>query len=99
MRLGELLSLDLDDIDLDKGENHLKQKSKRSNRTLYLEDESKFSFKQVAGLQEESTWIRRIGTVHFQKGLQNIKEAYRSNDREACGEDWLARSQICKAGG
>jgi len=40
MRLGELLSLDLDDIDLDKAEIHLKQKSKRSNRILYLDDEA-----------------------------------------------------------
>ena len=40
MRLGELLSLDLDDVDLDKAEIHLKQKSKRSNRVLYLDDES-----------------------------------------------------------
>ena len=40
MRLGELLSLDLSDIDLNKGEIHLKQKSKRSNRILYLDDEA-----------------------------------------------------------
>jgi integrase/recombinase XerD len=40
MRLGELLSLDLNDINLDKAEIHLKQKSKRSNRNLYLDDES-----------------------------------------------------------
>jgi integrase/recombinase XerD len=40
MRLGELLCLDLDDVDLDKAEIHFKQKSKRSNRILYLDDEA-----------------------------------------------------------
>jgi integrase/recombinase XerD len=38
--VGELASLDVDDVDLDKGEITLKHKKKRSNRVLYLDDES-----------------------------------------------------------
>ena len=40
MRVGELTSLDVGDIDLDKGEVTLKPKKKRSNRVLFLDDEA-----------------------------------------------------------
>jgi integrase/recombinase XerD len=40
MRVGELISLDVNDFDLDRSEIHLKQTSKRSNRVLYLDDEA-----------------------------------------------------------
>lgn len=48
MRLGELLSLDMNDVDLDKAEIHLKQKSKRSNCVLFLDDE---------GISALSRWL------------------------------------------
>ena len=40
MRVGELTSLDVNDIDLDKGEVTLKLKKKRSNRVLFLDNEA-----------------------------------------------------------
>jgi len=40
MRVGELTSLDVGDVDLDKGEVTLKLKKKRSNRVLFLDDEA-----------------------------------------------------------
>jgi integrase/recombinase XerD len=40
MRVGELTSLDVGDIDLDKGEVTLKLKKKRSNRVLFLDNEA-----------------------------------------------------------
>ncbi len=40
MRLGELLSLDIVDVDLGRGEITLKHTKKRSNRVLYLDNEA-----------------------------------------------------------
>jgi integrase/recombinase XerD len=40
MRVGELTSLDVKDVDLDKGEVTLKLKKKRSNRVLFLDNEA-----------------------------------------------------------
>jgi integrase/recombinase XerD len=40
MRVGELTSLDVGDVDLDKGEVTLKLKKKRSNRVLFLDNEA-----------------------------------------------------------
>jgi len=40
MRLGELLSLDVGDIDLERGEITLKPTKKRSNRVLYIDNEA-----------------------------------------------------------
>ena len=40
MRVGELTSLDIGDVDLNKGEVTLKFKKKRSNRVLFLDNES-----------------------------------------------------------
>jgi integrase/recombinase XerD len=40
IRVGELVRLDIEDVDLEKGEIHLKQTSKRSNRVLYLDNEA-----------------------------------------------------------
>jgi len=40
MRVGELVSLDLDDINLEKGEITLKHSKKRSNRVLYIDNEA-----------------------------------------------------------
>jgi integrase/recombinase XerD len=40
MRVGELMSLDLDDVDLAKGEITLKHSKKRSNRILYIDNEA-----------------------------------------------------------
>ena len=36
MRVGELIRLDVNDVDLDKGEIHLKKTRKRSNRVLFI---------------------------------------------------------------
>ena len=40
MRVGELVSLDVDDFDLSKGEIILKHTKKRSNRVLYIDNEA-----------------------------------------------------------
>ncbi|MDD1753653.1 MAG: tyrosine-type recombinase/integrase, partial [Methanotrichaceae archaeon] len=40
LRVGELVSLDVDDVDLAKGEITLKRTKKRSNRLLYLDNEA-----------------------------------------------------------
>jgi integrase/recombinase XerD len=83
MRLGELLSLDLDDIDLNNAEIHLKQKSKRSNRILYLDGESVLALsrwlisrKNRLGSEGPALFISKRGCRISKKPIESMIEKH-----------------------
>jgi integrase/recombinase XerD len=83
MRLGELSCLDLDDVDLDNAEIHLKQKSKRSNRILYLDDESVsalsrwlVSRKNRRGSEGPALFISKMGCRISKKPIEAMIEKH-----------------------
>ena len=76
MRVGELTSLDVSDIDLDKGEVTLKLKKKRSNRILYLDDEI-ITVLQRWLVAEESEGGERPGALLIKDWNEDQKEKYR----------------------
>ena len=83
MRLGELMSLDVNDVDLDKGEIHLKQTRKRSNRVLYIDDEaiaalSKWlvSRKNRRGSDYPALFISKTGSRNKKASIERMVEKH-----------------------
>lgn len=83
MRVGELLSLDVNDVDPDKGEVHLKQTSKRSNRVLYLDDEAiavlsrwLISRKNRLGSEDPALFISKAGSRMKKRSIEDIIEKH-----------------------
>jgi len=78
MRVGELTSLDVGDVDLDKGEVTLKLKKKRSNRILYLDDEvitvlQKWlvARKNRKGAESKALFLSKVGTRIKKRSIED----------------------------
>jgi integrase/recombinase XerD len=83
MRVGELGSLDLDDIDLDKGEVTLKLKKKRSNRVLFLDNEAitvlqrwLAARKNRKGAEDQALFMSKTGTRITKRSIEKIIEKH-----------------------
>ena len=83
MRLGELTSLDVRDIDLDKGEVTLKFKKKRSNRVLFLDNEAitvldrwLAARKNRKGAENQALFLSKIGTRISNRSVEEIIEKH-----------------------
>ncbi len=83
MRVGELTSLDVSDIDLDKGEVTLKLKKKRSNRVLFLDNEAiavlqrwLAARKNRKGAEDPALFLSKIGTRITKKSIEEIIEKH-----------------------
>ena len=83
MRVGELTSLDVDDVDLDKGEIMLKLKKKRSNRILFLDDESiavlqkwLVARKNRKGAEDHALFLSKIGTRITKRSIEELIEKH-----------------------
>ena len=83
IRVGELIRLDVDDIDLEKGEIHLKKTSKRSNRVLYLDNEAiaalkrwLISRKNRRGSEEIALFISKAGGRMTKGAIENVVEKH-----------------------
>jgi integrase/recombinase XerD len=83
IRVGELIRLDVDDIDLEKGEIHLKKTSKRSNRVLYLDNEAiaalkrwLISRKNRRGSEEIALFISKAGSRMTKGAIENVVEKH-----------------------
>lgn len=79
MRVGELTSLDLRDINLDKGEVKLKLKKKRSNRILFLDNEAitvlerwLIARKKRTGAEDEALFLSKIGTRITKRTIEEL---------------------------
>ena len=83
MRVGELISLDMDDIDLDKGEVTLKLKKKRSNRVLFLDNEAiavlqrwLVARKNRKGAEDQALFTSKAGTRITKRSIEKIIEKH-----------------------
>jgi len=83
MRVGELTSLDVDDIDLNNGKVTLKLKKKRSNRVLYLDNEAiavlqrwLAARKNRKGAEEKALFISKIGSRMKKRTVENLTEQH-----------------------
>ncbi|MCX6642506.1 MAG: tyrosine-type recombinase/integrase, partial [Candidatus Bathyarchaeota archaeon] len=83
MRLGELTSLDVGDVDLDKGEVTLKLKKKRSNRVLFLDDEAiavlqkwLAARKNRMGAEDKALFLSKIGTRITKRSIEEVIEKH-----------------------
>ena len=83
MRVGELTSLDVGDVDLDKGEIMLKLKKKRSNRILFLDDESiavlqkwLVARKNRKGAEDHALFLSKIGTRITKRSIEELIEKH-----------------------
>jgi integrase/recombinase XerD len=83
IRVGELISLDVDDVDLEKGEIHLKQTSKRSNRLLYLDNEAiavlnrwQLSRKNRLGSEGPAFFISKAGSRMTKGAIESVVEKH-----------------------
>jgi integrase/recombinase XerD len=83
MRVGELTSLDVGDVDLDKGEVMLKQKKKRSNRVLYLDDEVITVLqrwlearKNQKGAKYQALLFSKVGTRIKKRSIEDLIEKH-----------------------
>ena len=83
MRVGELIRLDVNDVDLDNGEIHLKQNSKRSNRILYLDDEAIaalsrwiISRKNRRGSEDLALFISKAGGRMKKRAIEDLIEKH-----------------------
>jgi len=79
MRVGELTSLDVADIDLDKGEVTLKLKKKRSNRILFLDNEAiavlerwLLARKKRSGAEGQALFLSKIGTRLTKRTVEEL---------------------------
>lgn len=79
MRVGELTSLDVADIDLDKGEVTLKLKKKRSNRILFLDNEAiavlerwLLARKKRSGAEGQALFLSKIGTRLTKRTVEEV---------------------------
>jgi integrase/recombinase XerD len=83
MRVGELTSLDLDDIDLEKGEVTLKYTKKRSNRVLYIDDEAVAVLSKWIAAREKrvgsegcALFINKAGGRIAKRGVENMTKKH-----------------------
>ena len=83
MRVGELTSLDVGDVDLDKGEVTLKLKKKRSNRVLYLDDEAisvvqrwLAARKNRKGAESHALFLSKIGSRIKKRSVEEVIEKH-----------------------
>ena len=83
MRVGELTSLDVGDVDLDKGEVTLKLKKKRSNRVLFLDNEAiavlqrwLAARKNRKGAEDQALFISKTGTRMTKRSLEKLIEKH-----------------------
>jgi len=83
IRVGELINLDVDDVDLEKGEVHLKPTSKRSNRVLYLDNEAVTSLNRWLisrmnrrGSEGPALFISRAGSRMTKGAIESIVEKH-----------------------
>jgi integrase/recombinase XerD len=83
MRVGELTSLDVGDVDLDKSEVTLKLKKKRSNRVLFLDDEAiavlqkwLAARKNRIGAEDKALFLSKIGTRITKRSIEEVIEKH-----------------------
>jgi integrase/recombinase XerD len=83
MRVGELTSLDMGDIDLDKGEVTLKLKKKRTNRVLFLDNETTnvlhrwlAARKNRNGADEQALFISKIEKRITRRSVEEVIEKH-----------------------
>jgi integrase/recombinase XerD len=83
MRVGELTSLDVDDVDLDKGEVTLKLKKKRSNRVLILDNEAiavlqrwLAARKNRKGAEDQALFMSKTGTRITKRSIEKLIEKH-----------------------
>jgi integrase/recombinase XerD len=83
MRVGELTSLDVGDVDLDKGEVTLKLKKKRSNRVLFLDNEAiavlqrwLAARKNRKGAEDQALFISKTGTRITTRSIEELIEKH-----------------------
>jgi len=83
MRVGELTSLDVDDIDLEKGVITLKHTKKRSNRVLYIDNEavtvlSKWiaARKNRGGSECPALFLNKSGGRIAKRGVENMTKKH-----------------------
>jgi integrase/recombinase XerD len=83
MRVGELTSLDVGDIDLDKGEVMLKLKKKRSNRVLFLDNEAiavlqrwLAARKNRRGAEDKVLFMSKTGTRITKRTIEKLIEKH-----------------------
>jgi integrase/recombinase XerD len=83
MRVGELTSLDVGDVDLDKSEVTLKLKKKRSNRVLFLDDEAiavlqkwLAARKSRMGAEDKALFLSKVGTRISKRSIEEVIEKH-----------------------
>jgi integrase/recombinase XerD len=83
MRVGELTSLDVDDIDLNKGEVTLKLKKKRTNRVLFFDNEAItvlerwiVARKNRKGAESHALFLSKTGTRITKRTVENAIEKH-----------------------
>jgi integrase/recombinase XerD len=83
MRVGELTTLDVGDIDVDKGEVTLKIKKKRSNRVLFLDNETLevlqrwlVARKNRKGADGQALFLSKLGTRITKRSIEEIIEKH-----------------------
>ncbi|MHB8117849.1 MAG: tyrosine-type recombinase/integrase [Methanothrix sp.] len=83
MRVGELTSLDVTDVDLDKGEVMLKLKKKRSNRVLFLDNEAiavlqrwLAARKNRKGAEEQALFLSKIEKRITGRSIEEVIEKH-----------------------
>ena len=83
MRVGELTSLDVSDINLDKGEVTLKLKKKRTNRVLFLDNEAitvlerwLVARKNRKGAESQALFLSKVGTRITKRTVENSIEKH-----------------------
>jgi integrase/recombinase XerD len=83
MRVGELTSLDVQDVDLNKGEVTLKLKKKRSNRCLFLDNEAidvlerwLAARKNRKGAEDQALFLSKIGTRISKRSIEEVIEKH-----------------------
>ncbi len=83
MRVGELSSLDVTDIDLGKGEVTLKHKKKRTNRVLFLDNEAitvlhnwLAARKNRKGAESQALFLSKTGTRITKRTIENAIEKH-----------------------
>jgi len=83
MRVGELTSLDVKDVDLDKGEVTLKPKKKRTNRVLFLDNEAisvlqrwLAARKNRMGSEDQALFLSKIEKRITRRSVEEIIEKH-----------------------
>jgi integrase/recombinase XerD len=83
MRVGELTSLDVSNVDLDKGEVTLKLKKKRSNRVLFLDNEAiavlqrwLAARKNRKGMEDQALFLSKTGARITKRSVEELVEKH-----------------------